>query len=233
MPRSRRAVLFDLDDTLYPRRRFVLSGFAAVARHLDRQYQSGAAGVYRVLCDAYRHGGRGRELQIALRHFDLPPVLLPGLIALMRSHRPSLRLPASSRHALGRIPPGWRVGIVTNGLPSVQVNKVRGLGLDAIVDDVVYACEHGTRTGKPDVAPFLVALARLGVPPHQAVFVGDDEACDVRGAAAAGLRTIRVVRSEPAASVADATVRSVADVPELLNQLDGRLELEVWSRDVA
>ena len=33
MPRDTRAVLFDLDDTLYPQRRFILSGFAVVANH--------------------------------------------------------------------------------------------------------------------------------------------------------------------------------------------------------
>ena len=35
MPRNR-GVLFDLDDTLYPLRRFVRSGFKAVAVHLER-----------------------------------------------------------------------------------------------------------------------------------------------------------------------------------------------------
>ena len=36
MPPERRAVVFDLDDTIYPYRRFKLSGFAEVARHLER-----------------------------------------------------------------------------------------------------------------------------------------------------------------------------------------------------
>ncbi len=231
MPRSPRAVFFDLDDTLYPRRRFVLSGFAAVARHLDRQYRSGAPAVYRVLVDAYRRGSTGRELQACLSHFDLPEALLPGLVAIMRSHRPSLRLPAPSRRTLRVLRAEWRIGIVTNGLPATQANKIRALGLLPFVDDVVYATEHGTKQGKPDTAPFVAALAHLAVEPHQAVFVGDDEVCDVGGARAVGLRTVRVHPPGTAdvSSAADLTVHSVAEVPGVIDTLVG----PAWSRDVA
>jgi putative hydrolase of the HAD superfamily len=232
MPRSPRAVIFDLDDTLYPRRRFVLSGFAAVARHLDRQYWSGAPAVYRVLVEAHRRGDTGRELQVCLAHFDLPEALLPGLVAIMRTHRPALRLPGRSRAALRALRAGWRIGIVTNGLPATQANKIRALGLLPFVDDVVYATEHGTKQGKPDVTPFLTALSHLAVEPHQSVFVGDDEVCDVGGARAAGLRTVRVhPRStrHSAASGADVTVHSVAEVPGVIDTLVD----PAWSRDVA
>lgn len=232
MQRSRLAVLFDLDDTLYSRRRFVLSGFAAVARHLDRQYQSGAPSVYRALVEAYRRGDRGRELQACLEHFDLPPMLLPGLVAMMRAHRPCLRLPKSSRAALTALRRTHRIGIVTNGIPSAQANKIDALGLRSLVDAVIYASEHGTGQGKPDVAPFLAALSRLDVPPPQAVFVGDDELCDVRGAAAAGLRTVRLARAGAGVlvgSAADVVVHSMAEVPDAIDTLIG----SAWSRDVA
>ena len=33
------AIIFDLDDTLYRERRWLLSGFAAVARHLEVAYR--------------------------------------------------------------------------------------------------------------------------------------------------------------------------------------------------
>lgn len=231
MRRRASAVLFDLDDTLYPRRRFVLSGFAAVARHLDRQYRSGASTVFRLLVAQYRRGERGRELQACLAHLDLPLVLLPGLVALMRSHRPNLRLPAASRAALVSLRETYRIGVVTNGIPATQADKIKALGLRRLVDTVIYATEHGTGLGKPDSAPFLAALSRLDVPPQQAVFVGDDERCDVSGAAAVGLRTVRLAHREngPRESAADATVTSLAEVPGVIDTLID----PAWSRDVA
>jgi putative hydrolase of the HAD superfamily len=203
-----------------------------VARHLDRQYHSGAPSVLRVLVEAYRHGERGRELQACLAHFDLPDMLLPGLVAMMRVHRPSLRLPASSRAALRSLRGTHRIGVVTNGIPSTQTNKVKALGLRPLVDAVIYAAEHGTGLGKPDTAPFLAALSRLEVAPSRAVFVGDDELSDVGGAAAAGLRTVRLERAGAGAtggSAADVTVHSLAEVPGVIDTLIG----PAWSRDVA
>lgn len=232
MRHRRSAVLFDLDDTLYPRRRFVLSGFAAVARHLDRQYHSGGPTVFRLLVEAYRRGERGRELQACLVHLDLPPMLLPGLVALMRAHRPNLRLPTASRAALMSLRETHRIGVVTNGIPAIQADKIKALGLRPLVDTVVYATEHGTGLGKPDPAPFLAALSRLEVPPQRTVFVGDDERCDVSGAAAVGLRTVRLSRGRqngPRESAADATVASLAEVPGAIDTLID----PAWSRDVA
>ena len=58
-----RAIVFDLDDTLYPHAAFVRSGFKAIARQLARDRGLSASLVYNVLDQARSSGGRGRELQ--------------------------------------------------------------------------------------------------------------------------------------------------------------------------
>lgn len=240
MSREPRAVLFDLDDTLYPYRRFVLSGFAAIARHLAACHGVEAARVFRVLVKAMRRGRRRRELQACLDELSLPHVAVDDLVTRLRTHRPSLRLPRPARDALDGLRPTWRLAVVTNGDPAVQARKIEALGLQSMVDDVIYATEHGTRLGKPDVTPFEVALSRLRVARTRAVFVGDDEACDIVGAAQAGLRTMLVRRRagpgiEP--SSADAVVRSVADVPRFAGRLVAASEIgtsgRVWGRGAA
>jgi FMN phosphatase YigB (HAD superfamily) len=75
MLRDTRAVIFDLDDTIYPLERFVSSGFDAVAAHLERLFQVPREPARRVLSDAYSGGHRGSELQVCLRHFGLPEAL--------------------------------------------------------------------------------------------------------------------------------------------------------------
>ena len=59
---------------------------------------------------------------------------------------------------------GWRTALLTNGDPSVQAGKVRALGLEALVDHVVYASEHAPG-GKPAREPFVEVLRRLQVGP--------------------------------------------------------------------
>jgi putative hydrolase of the HAD superfamily len=185
--------LFDLDDTLYPYRAFVRSGFRAVACKLAAERRLPAAAVLRVLRRALVNGQRGRELQALRTRFELPESLVRSLADLIRGHNPSLRLPVQSAQVLKTLRTSWHVGVLTNGEPDVQRRKVSALGLNELADAVVFAAEYGDGTGKPAPAGFRAALERLNVEPSRAVFVGDDPRTDIEGAAAIGMKTIHVV----------------------------------------
>jgi putative hydrolase of the HAD superfamily len=215
-----RAILFDLDDTLYRRRRFVLSGFRAVAEHLERLEGHGSDRTFAMLSRLSRGMQAGRELQACLARLQMPENRADELIAVFRAHRPALRLPGESRRTLENAArAGWRLGVVTNGAPSVQANKVAALGLELLAATIVYATEWGSGRGKPDRAPFLEALRRLDVPPDRAVFAGDDDWCDLAGAKDVGMRTVFVGRYRAAAPDpprhADAIVTSLRSVPRV------------------
>jgi HAD superfamily hydrolase (TIGR01509 family) len=135
---------------------------------------------------------------------------------------------ADTLHALRAA--GWRLVVLTNGLPSVQFRKVAALGLSSLVDDVVYAEEH-VAGGKPAAAAFRAALAALDLAPEQCVCVGDDLLRDVRGARALGIRTIRMARPGVTAAPgeeADVVVDRFSMVPEA-----ARLLLDVVTAGVA
>lgn len=224
MPADARAVIFDLDDTLYPRRRFVLSGFAAVARHLDEYWGVPARDAFLCLVRATRTSP-GRELQALIRRFALPDWLVPRLVTIIRAHRPSLRLPRATCRALAALRTHWAVGVVTNGPPDQQARKVDALGLASLVNAVVYA--DATGAPKPAVEPFLVAARQLGAAPDRVVVVGDDPRTDVAGARAAGMYAVRVLRpGHPAgesAGAAHGVVQSLEEVPSMAGALiDGR-----------
>lgn len=229
--RSHRGVIIDLDDTLYPRARFVRSGFAAVARHCAAAFGIPVDAAYGTLLAAHENGGAGHELQHLLERFGIHADTLPVLLDVYRRHMPVLWFYHDVAAALDRLrAAGWRIAVLTNGLPSVQFRKVAALGLAAHVDDVVYAEEHAAG-GKPGAAAFRAALESLDVRPDQCVCVGDDAARDIRGARALGLRTIRVARHGQEAAApdeADAVVETLEHLPELAAML-----LDVVTADVA
>jgi putative hydrolase of the HAD superfamily len=144
------------------------------------------------------------------------------LVGIYRRHEPRLRLPRGSRSLLEGLRGSWRLGILTNGLPSVQRAKVKALGVEMLVDAVVYAEEHGAGSGKPDPQAFVEVLARLETPADRAVIVGDDPACDVTGGRRLGMRTVWLERGRrggvPGPS-ADAIVGSLDEVPAALEAL--------------
>lgn len=221
-----RAVLFDMDDTLYPERRFALSGFRAVALEVERLAHVPAPQVFAELRRAQADGARAEAFQRVCRRFDLDAGLVPHLVQVLRTHPARLRLPRPARRVLGQLRAAFRLAIVTNGPSEMQRNKVAALGLADLVDEVVYAVEHGGG-GKPDPEPFLVALARLGVSAAEAVHVGDDPVCDVAGGRAVGLRTVRVswltrrTARLPEGTEADELVRGLDDVPGAIGRLCG------------
>lgn len=219
-----RAIVFDLDDTLYPYRAFVRSGFRAVGLRLAAERGLPARSVLRVLRRALVGGERGRELQALCFRFSLPPTLVPLLAAVIRDHTPSLRLPRQSVQVLAALRESWSVGVLTNGSPPIQRRKVEALGLETLVDAVIFATEYGDGAGKPEAPAFHAALDRLAARPEAAVFVGDDRRADIDGAAAVGMSVIHLLGRHPSATACDAKtcgihIREIAQVPDLADRL--------------
>lgn len=114
-----------------------------------------------------------------------------------------------------------RVGLVTNGGPEMQWDKLRTLGLADAFEVIVFAGHHNEEWGhvpaKPDPEPFRVACDALGVAPEQTAHVGNAPEADVAGAATAGLTSVLVGGRSPAAHASpDHAVGSVADLDGLL-----------------
>lgn len=217
MPRNARALLLDLDDTLYPLLRYRLSGFAAVARHLAHAHGVDEAQAFRLLSTTMRGPQSGRELNVLVDRFRLD-VPVASLVRIIRSHDPVLRLPQPTQATLTLLRASWSLAVVTNGIPAIQKAKVAALGLEAMVDTVIYANEHGSGEGKPEREPFLEALRRLEVEPSRAIAVGDDEFADVFGAARCGLHTVQSHEWRrgpygPVSICADAVISRFADLP--------------------
>ena len=101
-----------------------------------------------------------------------------------------------AREALDAVADEYRVGMVTDGDPWMQGQKLAGLGIENRFEVVV----HGGHDApyKPDAEPFHVALADLNIEASRAVHDGNSLESDVRGALAAGLRSVWVPRGEPA-----------------------------------
>jgi putative hydrolase of the HAD superfamily len=220
--REPRAVIFDLDDTLYPYEQFRVSGFRAVAAHLARTRRSDERAVLAALLRSSRGPDRNREIQACLELFALPSDLLDELLVIIRDHAPRLVLSVHAASALNFLRrAGWRIGILTNGEPDVQERKIDALGLWSAVDTVVYATTCGTGNGKPDPAAFRDVARQLDVEPHRVVFVGNDEVCDVGGAIAAGMRAVLCsVWARPTnATRAHRIVNHLSEVPAVAQAL--------------
>ena len=227
---TRRGLIVDLDDTLYPRERFVRSGLAAVAQHVSALHGVDAEEAYSVLTRALASGWAGAEMQALCDRFGWPYDDIPAFVDVFRSHTPSLFLAAEAAEALRTLRrAGWGLVVLTNGLPAVQFRKVVALDLMSLVDDVIYAEEHA-RGGKPSAAPFHAALRSLDLTAADCVCAGDDAVRDVHGARELGMATIRLARPgvevSPEAE-ADVVIHSIRQLPDAATLLRAKVVADV------
>jgi putative hydrolase of the HAD superfamily len=82
---------------------------------------------------------------------------------------------------------GYRLGVISNADGRVEA-LLDGLGLLRHFEFVIDSGTVGVE--KPDPRIFRMGLERMGVEPHEAVYVGDVYEIDVAGARAAGMHAI-------------------------------------------
>lgn len=116
---------------------------------------------------------------------------------------------------------GLRLGLVSNycTLPGIVRHYPTKFGLLPLVDEAIFSCELGLR--KPHPAIYQDVLARLGVAPEHAVFIGDRLREDVMGPKALGMRAVltqQFRQEDPSTSPVppDAVVPRLAALPPLL-----------------
>jgi putative hydrolase of the HAD superfamily len=192
-----RAVLFDLDDTLYDQRAWLAGAWETVAGTATA-YGVPPAELAAALGEIAAEGSdRGRIIDRALERVGWAGVPVEPLVRAFRSHAPGRLscfpgVPAALAQLRARCP----IGLVTDGDPGIQRAKLTALDLGDAFGVIVFSDELGRQYRKPHPAPFQAALAALGVGPGEALFVGDRPDKDVAGAAAAGMACIRVLTGE-------------------------------------
>lgn len=165
----------------------------------------------------------GRSLGLALRSLgiDAPETGLEAatramygtLVAHDRVFDDARALLASLRYR------GFATAVVTNAnFPGSLVREhLADLGIAAYFDAAVSSSDAGF--GKPHPAPFARALALLGIPVGEALFIGDREETDIVGAHAAGLTAVRIDRDHAGGpTLAVATISRLTELVALIGE---------------
>jgi HAD superfamily hydrolase (TIGR01509 family) len=226
-PRPPKALLFDLDDTLWPIAPVIVAAEASLhewmRRHAPRvagRYDSAALREHRM---AMLAGDPGLKLDLSLlRRASLLRVfaeagedgaLVEHAIAHFLAQRNRVSLYDDVLPFLEAVGPHLLLGAVTNGNADLGA-----IGLAPHFKVMLSAPAFGR--AKPDPAIFLAACEALQVAPHDTIYVGDDVLLDVRGAQCAGLRAVWLNRQGSAAHLEHAVQ------PDLI--CENLAQLQAW-----
>ena len=177
-----KGVIFDLDDTLYPEKEYVRSGYKAVSEFLGggfeeklrEHFMHGRPAVDEVLKET------GREAQKA------------EVLEVYRSHVPDIHLHSGVKELLAYLRgKGIRTGIITDGRPEGQRKKIKALGLDEMADDIIITDElGGVQFRKPCDIAFRIMQTRWRLSPSDIVYVGDNPVKDFQAPQQLGMKRL-------------------------------------------
>ncbi len=189
------AVVFDLDDTLFPERDYVRSGYRAVAEHLRR-----TRGVMRrfedFMWDLFLSGQRSKVFDAAITHFKLGlnEAQIAELVEVYRNHTPTIAPYSGIPELLSLLGARYRLGLLSDGYLPAQRLKLQALKLERFFEAVLFTEQLGRDCWKPSPAGFQAITERLAAPPETCAHVADNPAKDFLAANRLGWRTIQYLR---------------------------------------
>jgi putative hydrolase of the HAD superfamily len=199
-----RAVLFDLDDTLFDHRLCAHTALSELHAgyepfrgspypEFERLHASFLEELHRRVMTGELPLDEARQERFR-RLFAAVGVPAPDdvIVAAAETYRQGyrrIRKPIAGAAALlAAVKTKARVAIVSNNLLEEQRDKLRHCALDEYIDVLVVSEEAGV--SKPEPLIFGIALERLGCRKDEVVMVGDSWPADIEGAIAAGIRPI-------------------------------------------
>lgn len=197
-----KAILFDLDDTLFDHRRASAIALAAMhdafapdlpldlfaERHAEVLEQFHTRFLTGEFTLAQAREARMRSLFASFDR-EIDAAIAEQAAQLYRQqHQSNRHLLDGARDLLDALAGQCRLGIVTNNSTAEQIEKLRALDIAGYFDTIVISEDVGVT--KPDPKIFAIALERIGAKPHETVFIGDNWANDIVGATAVGMAAV-------------------------------------------
>lgn len=189
-----KTLIFDLDDTLYYEKGYVLGAFKEVSYYLGNKYKKSEEYLYTRMIEILEESGRGKIFDIICEENNFGEDI-KELVNIYRNSRPKLELYEDSKQVLEWArEQGYKLGIITDGCSKVQWNKIKALNLENFVDKIIVTDDLGKEYWKPHQKSYIIMMEYFNINKAECVYIGDNPSKDFIGAKKLGLKTIRIIR---------------------------------------
>lgn len=181
-----KAIIFDLDDTLFPEEDYVKSGFRAIADYF------GDKNIFEKLYGLFKKDKRNVYQRAGFSEEECSKC-----IEIYRNHFPDIKLDLKIKELLSELKErGFLLGIITDGRPIGQRNKISALRLDELIDKIIVTDElGGIEFRKPNPKPFELMKEALKIDYNEMMYIGDNPAKDFFIRSIYPIHTVRVINS--------------------------------------
>lgn len=181
-----KAIIFDLDDTLYGEKEYVRSGYQAVAKLLPQ-----VEDAERKLWMAFENKKSAVD-EVLISEGIYTEELKKQCLVTYRSHQPNIHLYDGVVDILMELrKQGYLLGIITDGRPEGQRAKIKVLNLERYIDYIIITDElGGIEYRKPNEKAFVLMKERFGVEYAEMCYMGDNTQKDFVAPQKLGMKSI-------------------------------------------
>lgn len=188
-----KAVIFDLDDTLYNEKDFVIESFREVCGYLSEKHRLNYNELLYKTIEILEQQGRGKIFNILCEIYSLDENI-DKLIDLYRDAKPRIKLYDDGEYILNMLSNKYKLGLITDGMAKVQWNKIEALDIKKYFQKIIVTDDFGRDFWKPHRFAYDEMLSNFKCCPNEGLYVGDNPNKDFIGAREVGLNTIRIIR---------------------------------------
>ncbi|MGG7174109.1 HAD family hydrolase [Clostridium neonatale] len=186
-----KCLIWDLDDTLYYEKEYVLEAFKNVCKYLSSKYKKDYDKVYKRCIKILDEYGRGKIFNILCDEYGFKEDI-KKLVEIYRDTKPNLELYEESKEIFNFAKENnLKLGLITDGCSKVQWNKIKALNLEKIIDKIIVTDDYGY--SKPHEKSYTEIIEYFNIKPEECVYIGDNPNKDFIGAKKLGMKTIRII----------------------------------------
>ncbi|UZP04139.1 HAD family hydrolase [Clostridium botulinum] len=188
-----KAVIFDLDDTLYNERDFVIESFKEVCRYLSAKHNLNYDELLYKTIEILEQQGRGEIFNVLCELYSLDENI-DTLVDIYRDAKPSIKLYDDGEYILNMLSDKYKLGLITDGMAKVQWNKIDALDIKKCFQKIIVTDDYGREFWKPYKFAYDEMLQSFKCCANEAIYIGDNPNKDFIGAREVGLNTVRIIR---------------------------------------
>ena len=187
-----KAVVFDLDDTLYSEKEYVRSGYRKIAEVLPE-----VENVAEKLWTLFETKRPAIDELLKMENIQ-PEEVKQACLHVYRHQIPDIHLYEGVAEMLKEFRENnLKLGIITDGRPEGQRAKLQVLGLEKLVDHIIVTDEFGgPEFRKPNPIAFQTMKEKLGVEYNEMCYLGDNIKKDFIVPQQLGMRSIRFLNKD-------------------------------------
>jgi len=191
-----RAVIFDLDDTLYPEKQYIESGFKHIAKILNHETNIDKDKIYNDLLNIFEQDSRNVFNNLLKKYnIDYTDDRIMKLVNDYRGHLPKISFYDDVIPCLHNLKhKGIKTGIITDGYLVSQRQKINALKAYDYFDKIILTDELGREFWKPHPKAFELMKEALSISFEEMMYIGDNPEKDFYISEVYPIITVRINR---------------------------------------